>query len=464
MDVIFLFVMVIGLLLIGVPIAVSLGLSSILFLLLFSDASLASVAQTLFSAFEGHFTLLAIPFFILASSFMSTGGVAQRIIRFSIACVGHFRGGLAIAGVFACMMFAALSGSSPATVVAIGSIVIAAMRQAGYTKEFAAGVICNAGTLGILIPPSIVMVVYAAAVDVSVGRMFLAGVIPGILAGLFLMITIYVIATYKKMPKGTWAGWREIWASFRDAVWGLMLIVIIMVGIYGIPGVTSAIFTPTEAAAVASVYAFIVAVFVYRDMGPLAEREGQKKKNLLQKPTALITAFFHKDTTHTLFEAGRLTIVLMFVIANALILKHVLTDEQVPQHIAGVMLDAGLGPIAFLIVVNIILLIGGQFMEPSGLLVIVAPLVFPIAMELGIDPIHLGIIMVVNMEIGMITPPVGLNLFVTSGVARMPMMAVVRAALPFLAVLFVFLILVTYVPIISTWLPTLLMGPELILN
>nr|WP_306263472.1 TRAP transporter large permease [Pararhizobium sp. IMCC3301] len=464
MEVIFLFAMVIGLLLIGVPIAVSLGLSSILFLLLYSDTSLASVAQTLFSAFEGHFTLLAIPFFILASSFMSTGGVAQRIIRFSIACVGHFRGGLAIAGVFACMMFAALSGSSPATVVAIGSIVIAAMRQAGYTKEFAAGVICNAGTLGILIPPSIVMVVYAAAVDVSVGRMFLAGVVPGILAGLFLMVTIYVIAKYKNMPKGEWAGWREVWSSFREAVWGLLLIVIIMVGIYGIPGITSAIFTPTEAAAVASVYAFIVAVFIYRDMGPLAAREGRPQQSLLQKPVALITAFFHRDTRHTLFEAGRLTIVLMFIIANALILKHVLTEEQVPQNIAGLMLDAGFGPIVFLIVVNVILLIGGQFMEPSGLLVIVAPLVFPIAMELGIDPIHLGIIMVVNMEIGMITPPVGLNLFVTSGVAKMPMMAVVRAALPFLAVLFVFLILVTYVPIISTWLPTLLMGPELVLN
>lgn len=464
MEVLLLFVLIIGFLVIGVPIAISLGLSSILFLLFFSDSSLASVAQTLFSAFEGHFTLLAIPFFILASSFMSTGGVAQRIIRFSIACVGHFRGGLAIAGVFACMMFAALSGSSPATVVAIGSIVIAAMRQAGYTKEFAAGVICNAGTLGILIPPSIVMVVYAAAVDVSVGRMFLAGVIPGILAGLFLMVTIYVIARYKNMPKGDWAGWREIGASFRDAIWGLLLIVIIMVGIYGIPGLTPAIFTPTEAAAVASIYAFIVAVFIYRDMGPLAAQNGQKKKTLLQKPTALITAFFHKDTQATLFEAGKLTITLMFVIANALILKHVLTDEQVPQHIASAMLGAGLGPIAFLIVVNVILLIGGQFMEPSGLLVIVAPLVFPIAMELGIDPIHLGIIMVVNMEIGMITPPVGLNLFVTSGVAKMPMMAVVRAALPFLAVLFVFLILVTYVPIISTWLPTKLMGPETILN
>jgi C4-dicarboxylate transporter DctM subunit len=338
------------------------------------------------------------------------------------------------------------------------------MTQAGYTKEFAAGVICNAGTLGILIPPSIVMVVYAAAVDVSVGRMFLAGVIPGIMAGVMLMIAIYVFARIKNMPKGKWAGWSEIGTSFAQAIWGLLLIVIIMVGIYGIPGVTGAIFTPTEAAAVASVYAFIVAVFVYRDMGPLAEREGQPKRNLLQRPDALITAFFHKDTRKTLLDAGKLTITLMFVIANALILKHVLTDEQVPQHIAEVMLSAGLGPVTFLIVVNVILLIGGQFMEPSGLLVIVAPLVFPIAIELGIDPIHLGIIMVVNMEIGMITPPVGLNLFVTSGVARMPMMGVVKAALPFLGVLFIFLIMVTYIPAISTFLPTLLMGPELVIN
>ncbi len=183
MEIVLLFVLIVGLLLIGVPIAVSLGLSSILFLLAFSNTSLASVAQSLYQAMAGHYTLLAIPFFILASSFMSTGGVAKRIIRFAIACVGHLQGGLAIAGVLACMMFAALSGSSPATVVAIGSIVIAAMRQAGYTRDFAAGVICNAGTLGILIPPSIVMVVYASATDVSVGRMFLAGVIPGLLAG-----------------------------------------------------------------------------------------------------------------------------------------------------------------------------------------------------------------------------------------------------------------------------------------
>ena len=458
MEVAILFAMVVGLMLVGVPIAISLGFSSIMFLLVLSDTSLASIAQTFFQAMAGHYTLLAIPFFILASSFMSTGGVAARIIRFSIAIVGHLPGGLAIAGVFACMLFAALSGSSPATVVAIGSIVIAGMVQVGYSKDFAAGVIANAGTLGILIPPSIVMVVYASATDVSVGRMFLAGVIPGLMAGTMLMLTIYVIAKVKNMPKGDWKGWGEVWASGAEAGWGLFLIVIILGGIYG------GIFTPTEAAAVAAVYAFFIANFIYRDMGPLRKAEGERNLTLLEKPIALVTAFIHRDTRDTLFEAGKLTVTLMFIIANALILKHVLTDEQIPQQIAGAMLQAGFGAVMFLVIVNVILLIGGQFMEPSGLIVIVAPLVFPIAIELGIDPIHLGIIMVVNMEIGMITPPVGLNLFVTSGVAGMPMMRVVRAALPFLAVLFVFLIIITYVPWFSTFLPTYFMGPEIITN
>lgn len=452
MEVVILFALVIGLMFIGVPIAVSLGLSSIIFLLSFSDGSLSSIAQTLFSAFQGHFTLLAIPFFILASTFMSTGGVAQRIIRFSIACVGHFQGGLAIASVFACMMFAALSGSSPATVIAVGTVVIAGMREAGYTKEFAAGVICNAGTLGILIPPSIVMVVYASATDVSVGRMFLAGVVPGLVAGLMLMAGIYVTARWKGLPSQPWAGWREIYVAGRAAFWGLFLIVVILGGIYG------GIFTPTEAAAVAAVYAFIVANFVYRDMGPFSE-EGRGKGNFIIRTASV---FWHPDTKKSLFEAGKLTITLMFIIANALILKHVLTEERIPQMVTEVMLGAGFGPIMFLIVVNIVLLIGGQFMEPSGLLVIVAPLVFPIAIELGIDPIHLGIIMVVNMEIGMITPPVGLNLFVTAGVAKMSVTNVFKAALPFVAIMFVFLIMVTYLPPLSTWLPTLMMGPELI--
>ncbi len=451
MYILVLFLMVIGFMLVGVPIAVSLGLSSILFLMWHSDASLASVAQTLFNAFEGHYTLLAIPFFILASSFMSTGGVAKRIIRFAIAMVGWFSGGLAMASVVACMMFAALSGSSPATVVAIGSIVIAGMIKNGYSKDFAAGVICNAGTLGILIPPSIVMVVYAAATNVSVGRMFLGGVIPGLLAGVMLMIAIYIAARVKKLPKQPFVGWKEAFVAAKDAIWGLMLVVIILGGIYG------GIFTPTEAAAVAAVYAFLIANFVYKDMGPFADKHNTKP--VIVK---VLQSFVHKDTQQTLFEAGKLTIMLLFIIANALILKHVLTEERIPQMITESMLSAGLGPITFLIVVNVLLLIGGQFMEPSGLLIIVAPLVFPIAIALGIDPIHLGIMMVVNMEIGMITPPVGLNLFVTAGVAKMSMFNVVKAALPWVAVMFLFLIIVTYVPWVSTWLPTTLMGPEII--
>ncbi|KAA3652354.1 MAG: TRAP transporter large permease [Proteobacteria bacterium] len=453
MDILILFGMVIGFMLIGVPIAISLGLSSVLFLMMHSDASLGGVAQTLFTAFDGHYTLLAIPFFILASSFMSTGGVANRIIRFAIALVGSIRGGLGIASVVACMMFAALSGSSPATVVAIGSIVIAGMVQAGYKKEFAAGLICNAGTLGILIPPSIVMVVYSAATDVSVGRMFLGGVIPGLLAGLMLIIAIYIAARVKNLPKQPFPGWGEVFGAARDAAWGLFLIVIILGGIYG------GIFTPTEAAAVAAVYAFLIANYVYKDMGPFAD-ENNRRNPLIK----VVEVFWHPDTKHTLFEAGKLTIMLMFVIANAIILKHVLTEERIPQAITEAMLGAGFGPIAFLIVVNIILLIGGQFMEPSGLLIIVAPLVFPIAIQLGIDPIHLGIIMVVNMEIGMITPPVGLNLFVTAGVAKMSVMSVVKAALPWVAIMMLFLIIVTYVPWVSTWLPTLMMGPEVIIK
>ena len=439
MEVVLLFSMVIGLLMIGVPIAVSLGLSSVLFLLWFSDSSLASVAQTLFNAFEGHFTLLAIPFFILASSFMTTGGVAKRIIRFSIACVGHLPGGLAIAGVFACMLFAALSGSSPATVVAIGSIVIAGMREVGYSKDFAAGVICNAGTLGILIPPSIVMVVYAAAVEVSVGRMFLAGVIPGLMAGTMLMLAIYIMAILRDLPKGEWKGWGEVFRRARSRLgpvpdrhhprrhlWRCL--------------------HPDRSRGRGRRLCLPDRLLRLQGYGAALQWRQPGQDLAAEKALCAAHGLGPPDTKKTLFEAGKLTVTLLFVIANALILKHVLTDEQVPQQIAGAMLSAGFGKVMFLVIVNVILLIGGQFMEPSGLLVIVAPLVFPIAIELGVDPIHLGIIMVVNMEIGMITPPVGLNLFVTSGVAGMPMMRVVRAALPFLAVLFVFLIMVTYIP------------------
>jgi C4-dicarboxylate transporter DctM subunit len=462
MDALILFGLVLTFLFLGVPIAVSLGLSSVIVIATLSNQSMSSIALKLLES-SHHYTLLAIPFFILASNFMSTGGVAARIIRFSVATVGSFRGGLAMAGVFACMLFAALSGSSPATVVAIGSIAIAGMRANGYTREFAAGVICNAGTLGILIPPSIVMVVYAAATDVSVGRMFLAGIVPGIVAGLMLMIAIYIVARIKNLPAQPWQGMMEIVRAGGSAFWGLLLVVIILGGIYG------GVFTPTEAAAVAAVYAFWVALFVYRDMGPLKGHPWRKDdegihamigRNIWISLRCLPITLFHADTRKVLVESARTTIMLMFIIANALLFAFVLTTEQIPQTITNWMLDMGFNWWTFLIAVNLLLLLGGQFMEPSGLLLIVAPVVFPIALKLGVDPIHLGIIMVVNMEIGMITPPIGLNLFVTSGVTGMNLVQVTRAALPWVGILLMFLVLVTYVPGLSTWLPYSLMGPE----
>ncbi len=411
----------------GMPVAIGLGLSSLLTIFFFSQDSLASMSIKLFETSE-HYTLLAIPFFVLAGNLMSTGGVARRMVNFAIAAVGHMRGGLAIASILACMLFAAVSGSSPATVVAIGSIVIAGMVKNGYTKDFAAGVICNAGTLGILIPPSIVMVVYAAVTEVSVGRLFMAGVVPGILLGLMLMAAVWWRAGKLQLTPPPKAPLREVLRSFRESMWGLALLGIIMGGIYG------GVFTPTEAAAVAAVYALFVAVFIYRDLG-------------------------FKDLPEVFLESSKTTVMLMFIVANALLFAHVLTTERIPQTIAESILAVGMSPWMFLIVVNVLLLIAGAFMEPTGVILILAPILFPIATQLGIDPIHLGVIMVVNMEIGMVTPPVGLNLFVTAGVTKMTLMQVTRAALPWLSVLMVFLALVTYVPAITLALPNAMFGP-----
>jgi len=405
----------------GMPIAIALGLSSLLTIYFFGQDSLASLSIKLYETSE-HYTLLSIPFFILAGAMMSTGGVAKRMVKFAIAAVGHLRGGLAIASVLACTLFAAVSGSSPATVVAIGSIVIAGMVRNGYTKEFAAGVICNAGTLGILIPPSIVMVVYAAVTEQSVGRIFLAGVVPGILLAFMLAFAVWWRAGKLTLTRTEKAPASEILSTFKDAFWGLLLLAIIMGGIYG------GIFTPTEAAAVSAVYAVFVALVIYRDIGL-------------------------KELPHVFLDAGKTTVMLMFIIANALLFAHVLTTERIPQTIAAHILAAGMEPWMFLLVVNIILLVAGNFMEPTGIILILAPIFFPIATQLGIDPIHLGIIMVVNMEIGMITPPVGLNLFVTSGITGMSLVQTTKAALPWLAILLVFLLLVTYIPEISMALP-----------
>jgi len=424
MTILFLFLALFALMFIGVPVAASLGLAGSVTIMLFSPDSVRSLAIKLFETSE-HYTLLAIPFFLLAGSFMTTGGVARRLIDFANASVGHIRGGLAIGAVLACMLFAALSGSSPATVAAVGSIAIAGMVRSGYPQPFAAGIITNAGTLGILIPPSVVMVVYAAATETSVGTLFMAGVVPGVLLGVALMAAIYIIAVKKNLPALPRATVREWMSAARKAVWGLLLMVIILGGIY------SGMFTPTEAAAVAAVYSAFIALFVYKDM------------RISEAPKVVL-------------ESAKLTIMLMFIIANAMLFAHVLTTEQIPQQITAMVLEAGLQPWMFLLVVNIVLLIAGAFMEPSAIILILAQILFPIAVQLGIDPIHLGIIMVVNMEIGLITPPVGLNLFVTSAVTGMPLSEVIRAALPWLMILLAFLMVITYVPSVSLGLPRLL--------
>ena len=426
MTTLFLFVVLFVLLFLGMPIAIALGLSSVVTLLFFAPDSLASMAIKLFATMQSY-TLLAIPFFILSGAFLTTGGVARRLIAFANACVGHLRGGLAMGSVLACMFFAAISGSSPATVVAIGSIVIGGMIRNGYTKEFAAGVIANAGTLGILIPPSIPMVVYAAATETSVGKLFAAGFLPGLVLGLMLMAAIFVAATHLKIPRLPRAPLREVLRTGRDAIWGLLLMVVILGGIYG------GVFTPTEAAAVAVVYAFIVAVWVYGDL------------KLAQVPTVLV-------------NAGKVTVMLMFIIANAMLFAHVLTTERIPQTMAQAIIAAQMSPWVFLLVINLVLILAGDFMEPSAIILILAPIFLPIAVQLGIDPIHLGVTIVVNMEIGMITPPVGLNLFVTSGITGMSLWEVLRASAPWVIILVLFLILITYVPWISLVVPNWLYG------
>jgi C4-dicarboxylate transporter DctM subunit len=432
MNIAFLFLVLLSTMLIGVPIAMALGLTSVLTLLIFGQESLAAVALKFIQATQ-KYELLAVPFFILAGTFLTTGGIARRLIDFANAAVGHFHGGLALAAVVACMLFASISGSSPATVIAVGSIAIAGMVQNGYSLKYATGVVINAGTLGILLPPSIVMVVYAAATEQSVGRLFVAGIVPGIILAAMLMVAIYVSSRRLQTPRIAWGGWAKLVRSGLDAIWGLMLIVIVLGGIY------VGAFTPTEAAAVAAVYAFVIAVFVYRDLR-------------------------WSDVFPVLLQAGRVIVMLMFIISNAGLFAYVLTSQQIPQTLTQVMAGGNVAPWIFLLMINIAMLIAGNFMEPTSIVLIFAPIVFPIATRLGINPIHLGVLMTVNMEIGLVHPPVGLNLFVAAGVTRQSLWDVTKAALPWLAILFTFLVLITYVPILSTWLPDIAFGKDPFLN
>jgi C4-dicarboxylate transporter DctM subunit len=423
------FTLLVGLMLTGMPVSISLGLTVLTFLFVMTDVPITSVALKLFTGIE-RFEIMAIPFFILAGNFLTHGGVARRMIAFASACVGHWHGGLALAGVMACALFAAVSGSSPATVVAIGSIILPAMVKQGFPKRFGAGVITTSGALGILIPPSIVMVMYAVATNTSVGQLFMAGVIPGIVLATMLGMTTWWRARKFGYPRMQKASWAERLRTFRESVWGLLLVVVVIGGIY------SGIFTPTEAAAMSAVYAFFVAVFVYKDL------------RLAQVPKVLL-------------DSANMSAMLLYIITNAVLFSFLMTTEQIPQAMAAWMLEKGLGVIVFLLFVNVLLLLAGNVMEPSSIVLIMAPILFPVAMKLGIDPVHFGIIMVVNMEIGMCHPPVGLNLYVASGIAKMGITELTIAVWPWLLTMLVFLVIVTYWPGLSLLLPRALgmMGP-----
>ncbi|MBR7633040.1 MULTISPECIES: TRAP transporter large permease [Janthinobacterium] len=424
MNALIIFVLLLALMLTGMPISISLGLTVLTFLFTMTSVPIESVALKIFTGIE-KFEIMAIPFFILAGNFLTHGGVARRMINFASSMVGHWHGGLALAGVMACALFAAVSGSSPATVVAIGSIILPAMVKQGYPRGFGAGVITTSGALGILIPPSIVMVMYSVSTNTSVGKLFMAGVIPGMMLAMLLGLTTWFLARKHNYPRMKKASWTERFVTFKKSAWGLLLIVIVMGGIY------SGAFTPTEAAAMAAVYAFIIAVFVYKDLKI-------------------------KQVGKVLLDSAAMSAMLLYIITNAVLFSFLMTSENIPQAMAEWITGKGLGVISFLLVVNVLLLLAGNVMEPSSIVLIMAPILFPVAMKLGIDPVHFGILIVVNMEVGMCHPPVGLNLYVASGITKMGISELTVAVMPWLLTMLGFLVLITYVPQISLWLPNLI--------
>ena len=421
MSALIIFALLAVLMLTGMPISISLGLTVLTFLFTMTQVPIESVALKLFTGIE-KFEIMAIPFVILAGNFLTHGGVARRMINFATSMVGHWHGGLGLGGVVACALFAAVSGSSPATVVAIGAIILPAMVKQGFPNKFGAGVITTSGALGILIPPSIVMVMYSVSTNTSVGALFMAGVIPGLMLAAFLGFVTWNRARKFGYPRMKKATWKERLLALKESAWGLFLIVVVMGGIY------SGIFTPTEAAAMSAVYAFIVAVFIYKDLRL-------------------------SDVPKVLLNSANMSAMLLYIITNAVLFSFLMTHENIPQAMADFMMGTGIGVIGFLIMANILMLIMGNFMEPSSIVLILAPILFPIAMTLGIDPVHFGIIMVVNMEVGMCHPPVGLNLYVASGITKMGITELTIAVWPWLLSMLVFLVLVTYVPAISLWLP-----------
>ena len=421
MNAAIIFGLLLALMLTGMPISISLGLTVLTFIVTMTQVPMESVALKLFTGIE-KWEIMAIPFFILAGNFLTHGGVARRMINFATSMVGHFHGGLALASILACAMFALVCGSSVATVVAIGSIVLPAMVAHGYPMRFGAGVIITAGSLGILMLPSIPKVIYAISTNTSIGALFVAGLLPGTLLTIMLSGVTWYIAKKNDYPRMVRATWGERLKFFQKSVWGLMLVVIIVGGIY------SGAFTATEAAAMAAVYAFFVAIYVYKDLTL-------------------------RDVPKVLRDSANMSAMLLYIITNAVLFSFVLANENMPHRLAEWLLSMNLGQNGFLFIVNLILLAAGNFMDPSSIILIMAPIFFPAAVQLGINPVHFGILIDVNMEVGLCHPPVGLNLYVASGISRLGITELTKAVLPWLATMIVFLVIVTYWPWLTLVVP-----------
>jgi C4-dicarboxylate transporter, DctM subunit len=417
MDVtsILLFVILFLLLLTSTPISIALGLTTLFYIFYFTTLPMTQISETLYNGVNS-FPLMAIPFFILAANLMTHGGISERLVAAANAVVGNFRGGLGMTAVLACMFFAAISGSSAATVVAVGTLLIPGMIKAGYDRKFSTGLIATSGGLGILIPPSVPLIVYGIVTETSIGDLFLAGILPGLLTGVLLLIMVVVLSRRRNLGAETLPmSAAERIKAVRDAALGIFLPILVLGGIYG------GYFTPTEAAAVAVLYAFLVSMLVYREIG-------------------------FGDLITIVLRSARMSAMVMFIIANAILFTFVLSLERIPAEVAELFVAMDLRPWAFLLLINVLFLIVGMFMDSIGAILILAPILYPIAVNLGVNPVHFGIIFIMNFEIGAITPPLGINLFVASGISRLSALQVARAAIPWACVLLVALLLVTYIP------------------
>lgn len=421
----FLMIILAVLLFFGTPVFVGLSLASFLSFGFFTDTSLTILTQRMFSGIN-KFSLLAVPFFILGANIMKTGGIAERILDLALKIVGSVKGGVAYATQLSSMFFGAISGSSPATVVAIGNLMYPSLLEKGYGANFSIGLITASGSVALLIPPSISAIVYASVTGVSVGALFMAGLGAGIVYGAAYMIYIWFYCRRKDVPAEKRASRQEILHSTKRAGWALGIPIIIIGGIY------SGIFTPTESAAVAAVYAMVIALFVYKEMDL-------------------------KDLYKVAVDSAISTSQVMLLLAGASIFGYVLTMGHAPQAIAG-LIGENISPLQFLLYVNLILLVAGMFIDGSSAIIIMAPLLVPIATKLGIDPIHFGVIMVANASIGMFTPPFGLNIFVAQSQTKLPITRVMRGVLPFVVISIIVVLIITYIPQISLLLPGLIYG------